>query len=462
LEVAMNPKKTASGSPCRTARPGVIPALILSGALAFLAGCRNDKAARADAPPQVPQVSYDTLSGRIKVGESFNSMARDLGLPESESSQLLAGIKDNFRFKLYAGQSYRVIFRVTVTGRELHSFVLEDRFSERRHVLSRPEVPAGPVPADAQGLSAASAPALAPGASLPAAGFAYAVVDIPVRTDTVAVNGALSSNLYDAFVSRGETGALIQQVTRIFAWDLDFFKDPRSGDEFSLLVEKKFGEDGAFRGYGRVLSAKYVNRGKEYYGILYKGSYFGQDGRSMEKMLMKAPLNFVRVSSGFSAARLHPVLGVTRPHWGIDYAGPKGTKILAAGDGTVEYSKWVNGYGKTIKIRHNGVYNTYYAHLNGFASGIGCGRRVKQGEVIGFMGMTGLATGVHLDYRVEFNGKYINPASLRMESKQGVDKPEWKDFCDHRDLLLARMSTSEFRHFASVTRPTEPGAARAF
>ena len=272
-----------------------------------------------------------------------------------------------------------------------------------------------------------------------------------MRIDTVAVSGALTSNLYEAFMSRGETGSLIQQVTKVFAWDVDFFKDPRTGDEFSLLVEKKYGEDGTFRGYGQLLSAKYVNRGKEFYGIFYKGSYFNNDGRSLEKMLMKAPLNFARVTSGFSAARMHPVLGVSRPHWGIDYGGPKGTKILAAGDGTIEYSKWVNGYGKTIKIRHNGVYNTYYAHLNGYAPNMGAGRRVKQGEVIGYMGMTGLATGVHLDYRVEFNGRYINPASLKMESKEGVDKEELQLFLDHRDQLLARMSNSELRQFAAAS-----------
>ncbi|MDB5106776.1 MAG: peptidase [Fibrobacteres bacterium] len=430
--------------------------MILAGVLMLFTGCRESKeTALAQSRPQVPQIAYDTLSSRIKVGESFNSIARNLGLPESQASSLLSGIKDNFRFKLYAGQSYKVIFRVTGEGRALHAFILDDRFSDRKHVLSMPEAPV-------EGPLAAASLSKGPAAAIPArAKLVYDVVDIPIRTDTVSVNGALSSNLYEAFMSRGENGALIQQVTKVFAWDLDFFKDPRVGDEFSLLVEKKYGEDGTFRGYGRLLSAKYVNRGKDYFGIFYKGNYFSHEGRSMEKMLMKAPLNFARVSSGFSAARLHPVLGVTRPHWGIDYAGPKNTKILAAGDGTVEYSKWVNGYGKTIKIRHNGVYNTYYAHLNGYGPGIGAGHRVKQGDVIGYMGMTGLATGVHLDYRVEYNGRYINPASLKMESKQGVEKTEWKDFCDNRDLLLTRMSTSEFKHFASVT-PVSQAATRAF
>ncbi len=438
-----------------------------------LTGCRQDKsAAKTDPAPKAPQTAFDTLSSRIKMGESFNSIARNLGLPVSEASLLLAGIKENFRFKLYAGQSYQVIFTVTPAGRSFQSFVLEDRYSDRKHVLSRPvsaDVVADPAFAAASvtavSPSESGTPARASAASpssVPApAKLSYQVVDIPVRMDTVAVNGTLSSNLYEAFVSRGETGALIQMVTKVFAWDLDFFKDPRSGDEFSLLVEKKFGEDGTFRGYGQLLSAKYVNRGKPYFGILYKGSYFSQEGHSMEKMLMKAPLNFVHVSSGFTSARLHPVLGVTRPHWGIDYAGPLNTKILAAGDGTVEYTKWVNGYGKTIKIRHNRVYNTYYAHLNGFSPTIGAGRRVKQGDVIGFMGMTGLATGVHLDYRVEFNGKYINPASLKMEAKQGVEKAEWKEFCDHRDLLLARMSTSEFKHFASAATQKDQ-ATKAF
>lgn len=445
-----------------------IPALILAAVLAVLSGCRESKPMAKPEASQVPQIAYDTLSSRIKMGESFNSIARTLGLPDSEASQLLAGIKDNFRFKLYAGQSYKVLFDVTSGRRAFHAFILEDRYSDRKHVLSRPAGSGVPSVAaasvsipEAVSASGSAVSASAATAAPVVPKLAYQVLDIPVRVDTVAVNGALSSNLYEAFLSRGETGSLIQQVTKVFAWDLDFFRDPRTGDEFSLLVEKKFGEDGTFRGYGNLLSAKYVNRGKEYYGIFYKGNYFNNDGRSLEKMLMKAPLNFARVTSGFSAARLHPVLGVSRPHWGIDYGGPKGTKILAAGDGTIEYSKWVNGYGKTIKIRHNGVYNTYYAHLNGYAPTMGAGRRVKQGEVIGYMGMTGLATGVHLDYRVEFNGRYINPASLKMESKQGVDKEELQSFRDHRDQLLARMSNSELRHFAAAS-PLADRALKAF
>ncbi|MEO7424460.1 MAG: peptidoglycan DD-metalloendopeptidase family protein [Fibrobacteria bacterium] len=461
----MIPRKIRPNSLKHRPRRLAIAGLGCLAGLAILGGCRQQSASvQAEVKAPAPQIVLDTLSGRVKTGQSFNSIVHDLALPAPESSRLLSGIKENFRFKLYAGQAYQVIFQVTEAGKLLQGFNLEDRNCERRHVLALPGFVSKAKAAGTVPTVSASVALAAPGAinGGPSDAFAYALADIPVRMDTISVNGTLNSSLYEAFLSRGENGALIQQVTKIFAWDLDFFKDPRVGDEFSLLVEKRFGEDGSFRGYGKVLSAKYVNRGRDYFGILYKGAYYTQDGRSMEKMLMKAPLNYVHVSSGFSAARLHPVLGITRPHWGIDYCGPKNTKILAAGDGTVEYSKWVNGYGNTIKIRHNGVYNTYYAHLNGYAAGLRAGNRVKQGDLIGYMGMTGLASGVHLDYRVEFNGKYINPASLKMEAKQGVDKLEWKEFCSRRDQLLTRMSAPELKHFASVVPAPSEQATKAF
>lgn len=414
----------------------ILPGLALASAL-ILAACNRGDQSNPQPVSQAPAADiFDTLATRIKVGESFISIVKGLGLAERESALLLASIKENFRFKLFAGQVYRVIYRRADTALEVASFSLEDRYSERKHVLYRAE----PAPA-----------------AQPPAAMTYKLEEIPVRTDTVAVAVMVTSNLYDAFLARGESPALIQLVTRVFAWDVDFFKDPRVGDQFSLLVEKRFGEDGSFRGYGQILTAKYVNRGHEFFGILYKGAYFDQTGRSLEKMLLKVPLNFARVSSGFSNSRLHPILGVKRPHWGIDYVAPRGTKIFAAGDGTVEYAKWVNGYGKTVKIRHNGVYNTYYAHLQGYAAGMAAGRRVKQGETIGFLGASGLATGPHLDYRVESNGRYINPGSLKTESKQGVPGEEWKVFCDHRDMLLARMYAPDLNRYAG---PVEPASTR--
>lgn len=375
--------------------------------------------------PQIYFDTFDTLTAKVKSGESFNLITKNIGLSDMEATQLLLGIKENFRFKLYTGQVYRLIQKRLAGTKTFQAFILDDRYSEHKHILTRLDS---------------------------VKNLQYTLVNLPIRTDTVHVIGNLENNLYDAFLSKGETPTLIQQVTKIFAWDIDFYKDPRVGDAFSLLVEKRYGEDGVFRGYGQVLSAKYVNRGKEFYGILFNGSYFNKEGKSLEKMLLKVPLNFARVSSGFSSSRLHPILGVSRPHWGVDYAAPKGTHIFAAGDGTIEYAKWVNGYGNTLKIRHNGIYNTYYAHLNGFVPGMCAGRRVHQGETVAFLGMTGLATGPHLDYRVECHGSFLNPASLKMEAKDGVTKSEWTDFCSHRDSLLARMDTTDKKHLALVPK----------
>ena len=407
---------------------GLAGLAVLGVLFAGICSCtRSQEQSQATVIPASGEPVYDTLLSRIKVGESFNSIVRGMGLEEGEAALLLASIQAEFRFRLYAGQGYRVIFRQTPDERVVQSFALEEKDSDRRHMLERSE--------DGS-------------ADYRIASLDYRVQEVSVHTDTVAVLGTLMTNLYEAFLAKGESPSLIAQVTRVFAWDVDFFKDPRVGDEFSILVEKKIGEDGSFRGYGRVLSAKYANRGREFYGIFYRGAYFDQTGRSLEKLLLKAPLNFARVSSNFSPSRLHPVLGVLRPHWGIDYAAPLGTRILAAGDGTVEYAKWVRGYGKTVKVRHNGVYSTYYAHLNGFASGIRAGRRVHQRDCIGFLGKTGLATGPHLDYRVEKNGSYINPSSLKMDAKQGIPTQEYKEFCDNRDLLLARMFSPDYKRFA--------------
>lgn len=416
--------------------------LALAVSSLLLPGCRQAAGNDEAGVPAQPLERLDTLAGRIKAGESFHSIVKSLGLEEDESTLLLAGIKENYRFKLYAGQAYRVVFRVDEKGAAVRSFSLEDRHSETRHRLLRNESGDG-------GFRVAS--------------LDYSLVPIPVRTDTVLVNGVLNSSLYEAFLDAGETPALIHLVTKIFAWDVDFFRDPRVGDEFSLLVEKRYGEDGAFRGYGEVLSARYVNNKTVFDGILYNGNYYDKEGRSLERMLLKMPLNFARVSSGFNTRRLHPILGVRRPHWGIDYCAPIGTKILAAGDGVVVYAKWVNGYGKTIKIRHNGTYSTYYAHLNGYASGIRAGKRVRQRDVIGYLGNTGLSTGPHLDYRVERDGRYINPAGLKTEAKEGLGAEEFKDFCDRRDQLYARMFPEDQNRLASnISRRAADRGARNF
>jgi murein DD-endopeptidase MepM/ murein hydrolase activator NlpD len=373
------------------------------------------------------------VAAQVRGGETLDAICRNLDLGDSEFAALIGKMRAHFRFHIHPGQSYRAVFLREPGEMRLQSFALEARSGERLHRLDRCDtVPEAPE-------------------------YAYLEEDVPVQTDTVAVSGVLRGNLFDSFLSLGETPALIDEVTRIFAWDIDFFRDPREGDAFQALIEKRFSPDGRFLGYGSLLGARYENAGRAFDAILYKERFYGADGRSLEKRLMKAPLRFSRISSGFSRSRLHPVLGIRRPHWGVDYAAPSGTPILAAGSGVVAYAKWVGGYGKTIKIRHNGVYSTYYAHLRGYARGISAGRRVSQGQVIGYLGSTGMSTGPHLDYRVEKNGRYINPTQMVSESLQGIPTAERTAFFDHRDQVFALMGVESPVRVASASADSAAG-----
>lgn len=372
--------------------------------------------------PEPPPVHLSEK--KILPGEAYSTLVRNLDLEEEESQSLLASIREHLPIRLFAGQDYRVRLRNDSAGFRWASFSLLERGGEMRHRLVRPD----------PDLDSA---------------VTYAYEPVPYTVDTVSVSGTLDYSLYEACLAVDEHPSLVEKVTKVFAWDIDFFRDPRKGDAFHILVEKRRDERGRFRGYGEVLSARYENAGTTFTGIRFRDGYYDADGRSLEKLLLKAPLDFTRISSGFSRSRLHPVLGIRRPHWGVDYAAPRGTPIYAAGDGVVVYAKFVSGYGKTVKIRHNGVYSTYYAHLQGYAANLRTGQRVRQREVIGYLGSTGLATGPHLDYRVEKNGQYINPASLKTEAKEGIAAAEWDAFSDSRQQLLTRMLGPDSLRFAA-------------
>jgi len=406
---------------------GRILTVFFAGLVCFVSvGCKKDLPT-IDSNALLPEVIQDTLEGKVKPGETYASLIRNLDLHPTHVQNVLSALQTHFPVKLYAGQLYRVVFQRQGKGEpELYNFTLEARNGLLRHTLE--------------------------GSSQQA--LNYKAAEVSIVTDTVAVHGSLSNNLYDAFVQLGEHPAILDRVTQVFAWDIDFFRDPRRGDSFSVLIEKKWRDDGVFLGYGNVLSARYVNQGHAYVGIRYGDGLYDSAGQSLQKILMKAPLKFSRISSGFTNSRLHPVLGIRRPHWGVDYAAPMNTPIFSAGDGVVTSAGWAGGYGKCVTIRHNGVYATLYRHLNGFAAGVKTGKRVKQGEVIGYLGMTGLATGPHLDYRVQMNGRFINPTSLATEAKAGIPKSEWELFVKRRDHLIARMDQPAAQHYASVAIPT--------
>jgi murein DD-endopeptidase MepM/ murein hydrolase activator NlpD len=208
------------------------------------------------------------------------------------------------------------------------------------------------------------------------------------------------------------------QLAEIFSSDVDFHRDLRRGDRFSVVYEA-LAADGEFVGFGRVLAAEFVNQGNLYRAVFFRddegrNGYYTPDGRNMRKAFLRSPIEFSRVTSGFSRSRYHPVLKTWRAHKGIDYGAPSGTRVRATADGVVTFVGVKGGYGKTVTVRHPNGYATLYAHLSGFGESLRRGKRVVQGEVVGFVGSTGLATGPHLHYEFHVNGVHQNPMRLAM------------------------------------------------
>lgn len=259
------------------------------------------------------------------------------------------------------------------------------------------------------------------------------------------VNGVLETSLLDAMEDAGLGAWPACMLSDIFAWDINFFLDPRRGDSFQILLTKKHAV-GRSIGFGDILAARYTCGGRDFYAIGFRDKdgrlqYYDRDGKSVQKEFLKAPLRFSRISSGFSSHRRHPVLGIVRPHFGIDYAAPSGTPVYAAADGKVLTAKWNDQYGNNVEIGHGGSFTTLYGHLASFAPAIHAGVFVKQGQLIGFVGATGLATGAHLDYRMKKNGAPVNPLRVILPSKSGISPAETAAFTAERDSSLSLFSS---------------------
>ena len=249
-------------------------------------------------------------------------------------------------------------------------------------------------------------------------GNAFAVTShqAVIREVETTVSASIDRSLYEALREQGEGPQLVQQLVDVFQWDIDFF-ELRKGDSFSLVVKKQYaGAD--LIGYGPILAARFTNRGNTYEAFRHEQSdgragYYAKAGTPLRKQFLKAPLKFTRVTSGFTKKRFHPVLKYFRPHYGIDYGAPIGTPVMTTADGVVVEARYKPGEGNFIRVRHSSRYDTCYLHLSRFAKDLKKGTRVTQGDVIGYVGMTGLATGPHLDYRVSESGKWLDPLQLK-------------------------------------------------
>jgi len=261
----------------------------------------------------------------------------------------------------------------------------------------------------------------------------------------VVVKNVITNNLYSSAVSLGVEPNIIVEFARIFGFEVDFQRDIRKGDWFEILYEKFEDDNNKVRDTGKIIYASMFVNGEEInlYNFKYKNveDYFDIKGKSVTKSLMKTPINGARLSSSFGM-RKHPILGYNKMHRGTDFAAPSGTPIMASGSGTVTRARWCGGGGNCVKIKHNSTYETIYAHMKAFAKGIKEGRKVKQGQVIGYVGSTGLSTGPHLHYEVIVNGKKVNSQKLKLPSGKTLKGDERKQFELDRikiDLKLAEL-----------------------
>jgi murein DD-endopeptidase MepM/ murein hydrolase activator NlpD len=251
------------------------------------------------------------------------------------------------------------------------------------------------------------------------------IVARPIERRATLAHGVIHDSLFEDGAAAGLADPTILELARIFGWDIDFVLDLRDGDEFQVDYERIY-QDGRYLQDGAILAARFVNQDRLYEAVRFvapdgRTRYYTPDGRSMEKAFLRAPLEFRRVSSGFSLGRFHPILNRIRAHKGVDYAAPTGTPVRAAGDGVVRFRGWRGGYGNVIELQHGGSISTVYGHLSRFAAAAASGRTVRQGEIIGFVGMTGLATGPHLHYEYRVNGQFRNPATVKLPEATPID-----------------------------------------
>jgi murein DD-endopeptidase MepM/ murein hydrolase activator NlpD len=336
--------------------------------------------ARIEPPPPPPPDRI--IAGRISKGQNLSSALRAQDLPKDLVEVICRHLKSviNLR-RINPGDSFEV------------------RLSPQGHFLNLTYT-AGPL--DIYQLS------LTPGGE-----WIAAKKEVPVDQYWDRVSGEISFSLFEAMDQLGEKDSLIMDFADIFAWEIDFHVDPQPGDRFRMVVEKYFTRD-VFVRYGRILYAEYQREGRTHQAVYFeehgkRGDYFTPQGESLRKALLRSPLKFTRISSGYSRSRRHPILGGYRPHLGVDYAAPQGTPVWAVAEGTVVSCGWNGGYGKQVVIRHAKGYQSMYGHLSGYGPGISKGKAVHQKQIIGYVGSTGVSTGPHLDFRLTQNGVHRNP-----------------------------------------------------
>jgi murein DD-endopeptidase MepM/ murein hydrolase activator NlpD len=277
--------------------------------------------------------------------------------------------------------------------------------------------------------------------------FRAELINLPLERRVVTAGGRISSSLFEAAANAGLSEKAVMKLAEIFAWDIDFVRDINTDDEFTLVYEELW-RNGKKLGEGEILAAEFTNRGGRFTAIRFEESdgraaYYSTDGRPMRKAFVRAPISFARISSRFNPNRRHPILNTIRAHQGVDYSAPTGTPVKASGDGKVIFRGWKSGYGNTLILQHAGNITTLYAHLSRFAKTSGYGARVRQGELIGYVGATGLATAAHLHYEYRKNGVHLNPQTVILPPAEPLRGSELMAFQTTAQPLLARIASRQ-------------------
>jgi len=362
----------------------------------------------AQAAAAAPVAPPGAVEGKVGKSDTLGRLLKKSGLSAAETDEVIRALSGVLDFRtIRAGQSFRI-----------------DRGPDGR--VKRFELELSKI----QKVRAERQPS----------GELVGVADnTQTKLEIRALSGTIDSSLYAAIKKAGETAALVDFFVDVFAYDIDFFNDTHDGDTFRVVVERKM-HDGQVMGYGRILAAEYKGKVGTFQTFLWNGKYYDATGASSEKGMLKTPLKFARVSSGFDRSRMHPVLHTIRAHLGVDYAAPVGTPVWAAASGTVTHVGPAGGAGNLVMIKHDSGIETAYMHLSKFAP-IKVGQRIEAKTVIGYVGTTGLSTGPHLHFGVKKNGEFIDPTKLAPWRGKPVTAGELDAFKAEAAKLESQMSS---------------------
>jgi len=296
-------------------------------------------------------------------------------------------------------------------------------------------------------------------------GFAATMVENPVETRVRTATATIESSLFQAAAAADISDIVALKLANVFAWDIDFVLDIREGDQFTAVYEQIY-QDGKYLRDGEVLAAQFVNNGRIYRAVRFVDEagtvgYYTPDGKPMRKAFLRAPLEFTRVSSVFNPHRLHPILNLIRGHMGTDYAAPIGTPVHAAGDGRVAFEGQRGGYGNAVMLTHSNNVSTLYGHMSRFAKNIHLGSHVSQGEIIGYVGMTGLATGPHLHYEYLVNGVHKDPETVKLAGAEPLAPASLNQFHAATAASLASLDGPPTPAIAAASPPAQAATATA-